>query len=127
MTTSPPDATQMRVLTYPVKGRHGTSYKAEVKGPGTRTYIGTFSTEPAAYRAGEAYLRTGRKPEPAKRGPKGPRGETWDDVPRQSCSRPAPSRTRPERKPAAKPATSSPPPDRVAHLRQALQRWEAKQ
>lgn len=62
----------LRILTYPVPGNHSTSYKAEVKGPGVREYIGCFDNEREAREAAEDYLRTGRKPPRAKRGPKGP-------------------------------------------------------
>lgn len=63
----------LRVLVYPWRGRHVTTYRCEVKGPGVRTTVGTFGTRAAAQAAGERYMATGERPPAAKRGPKGRR------------------------------------------------------
>lgn len=77
----------LRILIYPVRGVTVTSYKVEAKAPRVRIHIGTLPTEEAAREAGEKFLATGRKPSPARRGPKGPWRNTEQ---RRKDYRPAP-------------------------------------
>jgi hypothetical protein len=99
-----------RVVTYPVQNRAGTTYKAEVKSPSGRVYVGTFDSEAEGQAAGLAYLATGVLPPRRKRGPK-----------------PGANARRPRKKPTGPkppPAPTFPParPDRIAMMRLVLAR-----
>lgn len=89
-------------------GKHSVSWRAEVRmhepsrrkgSRSQRIYIGTLSSEIGARKACEHFIRTGEKPEQAKRGPKsGPRERDIDRGIR-------------------KPRSSTPNPDRIAMMK----------